>query len=140
MSEIIKTNENINSIALAYYDEEDEVLKEVNEDNLYFSLSPYSTKYKRLYLIGDLIYRDIIKVEAFVNSFGEITNYEVKLNLLDAFNNISDFSDSTNRVYCTLNNTHLNSIPLDILVISTNTSYETVNLEIRITVGESDAT
>ena len=85
MSEIIKTNENINSIALAYYDEEDEVLKEVNEDNLYFSLSPYSTKYKRLYLIGDLIYRDIIKVEAFVTSFGEITNYEVKLNLLDAF-------------------------------------------------------
>ena len=135
MSEIIKTNENINSIALAYYDEEDEVLKEVNEDNLYFSLSPYSTKYKRLYLIGDLIYRDIIKVEALVSE-----GYEVKLNLLDAFNNISDFSDSTNRVYCTLNNTHLNSIPLDILVISTNTSYETVNLEIRITVGESDAT
>ena len=135
MSEIIKTNENINSIALAYYDEEDEVLKEVNEDNLYFSLSPYSTKYKRLYLIGDLIYRDIIKVEALVSE-----GYEVKLKLLDAFNNISDFSDSTNRVYCTLNNTHLNSIPLDILVISTNTSYETVNLEIRITVGESDAT
>ena len=135
MSEIIKTNENINSIALAYYDEEDEVLKEVNEDNLYFSLSPYSTKYKRLYLIGDLIYRDIIKVEALVSE-----GYEVKLKLLDAFNNISDFSDSTNRVYCTLNNTHLNSIPLDILVISTNTSYETVNLEIRITVGEHDAT
>ena len=135
MSEIINTNENINSIALAYYDEEDEVLKEVNEDNLYFSLSPYSTKYKRLYLIGDLIYRDIIKVEALVSE-----GYEVKLNLLDAFNNISDFSDSTNRVYCTLNNTHLNSIPLDILVISTNTSYETVNLEIRITVGEHDAT
>ena len=135
MSEIIKTNENINSIALAYYDEEDEVLKEVNEDNLYFSLSPYSTKYKRLYLIGDLIYRDIIKVEALVSE-----GYEVKLKLLDAFNNISDFSDSTNRVYCTLNNTHLNSIPLDILVISTNTSYETVNLEIRITVGESGAT
>ncbi len=135
MSEIINTNENINSIALAYYDEEDEVLKEVNEDNLYFSLSPYSTKYKRLYLIGDLIYRDIIKVEALVSE-----GYEVKLKLLDAFNNISDFSDSTNRVYCTLNNTHLNSIPLDILVISTNTSYETVNLEIRITVGESDAT
>lgn len=130
MSEIINTNENINSIALAYYDEEDEVLKEVNEDNLYFSLSPYSTKYKRLYLIGDLIYRDIIKVEALVSE-----GYEVKLKLLDAFNNISDFSDSTNRVYCTLNNTHLNSIPLDILVISTNTSYETVNLEIRITVG-----
>ncbi len=135
MSEIINTNENINSIALAYYDEEDEVLKEVNEDNLYFSLSPYSTKYKRLYLIGDLIYRDIIKVEALVSE-----GYEVKLKLLDAFNNISDFSDSTNRVYCTLNNTHLNSIPLDILVISTNTSYETVNLEIRITVGESGAT
>ena len=135
MSEIIKTNENINSIALAYYDEEDEVLKEVNEDNLYFSLSPYSTKYKRLYLIGDLIYRDIIKVEALVSE-----GYEVKLKLLDAFNNISDFSDSTNRVYCTLNNTHLNSIPLDILVLSTNTSYETVNLEIRITVGESGAT
>ena len=135
MSEIINTNENINSIALAYYDEEDEVLKEVNEDNLYFSLSPYSTKYKRLYLIGDLIYRDIIKVEALVSE-----GYEVKLKLSDAFNNISDFSDSTNRVYCTLNNTHLNSIPLDILVISTNTSYETVNLEIRITVGEHDAT
>lgn len=135
MSEIINTNENINSIALAYYDEEDEVLKEVNEDNLYFSLSPYSTKYKRLYLIGDLIYRDVIKVEALVSE-----GYEVKLNLLDAFNNISDFSDSTNRVYCTLNNTHLNSIPLDILVISTNTTYETVNLEIRITVGENDAT
>ena len=135
MSEIINTNENINSIALAYYDEEDEVLKEVNEDNLYFSLSPYSTKYKRLYLIGDLIYRDIIKVEALVSE-----GYEVKLKLLDAFNNISDFSDSTNRVYCTLNNTHLNSIPLDVLVISTNTSYETVNLEIRITVGEHDAT
>lgn len=135
MSEIINTNENINSIALAYYDEEDEVLKEVNEDNLYFSLSPYSTKYKRLYLIGDLIYRDIIKVEALVSE-----GYEIKLKLLDAFNNISDFSDSTNRVYCTLNNTHLNSIPLDILVISTNTSYETVNLEIRITVGESGAT
>lgn len=135
MSEIINTNENINSIALAYYDDEEEVLKEVNEDNLYFSLSPYSTKYKRLYLIGDLIYRDVIKVEALVSD-----GYEVKLNLLDSFNNISDFTDSSNTVYCTLNSTHLNSIPLDILVISTNILYETINLEINITVGENNDT
>lgn len=131
MNEIIKTTENISDIALAYFDETDETLKEINENNLYFSLSPFSTQYKRLYLIGDLIYKDIIKITANINE-----EYEVKLNLLDSFNSVSDFTEATNTIYCTLDNKHLNSIPLDILVISKTISYTTVDLEIDITIGE----
>lgn len=131
MSDIIKTTENISDIALAYFDEVDETLKEINEDNLYFSLSPFSTQYKRLYLIGDLIYKDVIKVTASVHQ-----DYEVKLNLLDSFNSVSDFTEATNIIYCALDNKHLNSIPLDILVTSKNISYNTVDLEIDITIGE----
>lgn len=132
MSEIIRTTENISDIALAYFDEVDETLKEINENNLYFSLSPFSTQHKRLYLIGDLIYKDVVRVYAYIGN----GDFEVKLSLLDSFTSVADFSDATDNVYCTLDNTHLNSIPLDILVISNNISYSTVTLEIEIIVGE----
>lgn len=131
MNDIIKTNENISDIALTYFDEEEEVLKEITVDNLYFSLSPFSTSYKRLYLVGDLIYKDIIHVSANISD-----GYSVKLKILDKFNYVSDFEDATSDVYCTLNNTHLNSIPLDILIISESIVSETVQLELRLSIGE----
>lgn len=130
MNGIIRTNENISDIALTYFDEKEEVLKEITVDNLYFSLSPFSTSYKRLYLVGDLIYKDIIRVKA-----STIEGYSVKLRMLEKFNYISDFDESTDEVYCTLDNTHLNSIPLDILIISESIVNETVSLELTITVG-----
>jgi len=128
---IIKTNENISDIALTYFDEQEEVLKEITADNLYFSLSPFSTSYKRLYLVGDLIYNDIIRVRA-----SPMEGYTVKLKILDRFNYVSDFEDATDQVYCSLDNKHLNSIPLDILIISENIVSETVPLVLTIIVGE----
>ena len=135
MSEIIKTNENISELALAFFDETDEMLKEITEDNLYFSLSPYSSQHKRLYLIGDLIYKDVVKITAEVSS----GDYEVYVAILDRFNGRSDFSEASNTVYCTLTNTHLNSIPVDFLIVSTGISTETIQLSINISVGVPDA-
>lgn len=132
MSEILNTNENISDLALAYFDEVDEVLKEITPDNLYFSISPYSSQYKRLYLIGDLIYKDIIKVSAYIdNDF-----YEVYVKVLDSFNKISDFEESTNYAYCTLTNKHLNSIPVDFLIVSNNICMDTIQLTIELSTGD----
>lgn len=125
METLINTDENISDIALAYYDDVDEVLKEVKGENLYFSLSPFSSQYKRLYLIGDLIYKDIVRVTANISE-----GFEVKLASLSSFNYLSDFEDKTNELYCVLDNKHLNSIPLDVLVTSNSIAYNTVFLDI----------
>ena len=128
MSTLINTNESISDIALAYFDEEEEVLKEITEDNLEFYIFPYGSEYKRLYLIGDLIYTNIIKITATVTD--EL--YEVKLKLIDNFNSNSDFNDATNVIHCTVTNNYLNAIPIDILVTSTGISYEKINLNIEL--------
>lgn len=130
MSTLFKTSANVFSIALAYYDEVEEVLKEIDETNLYFSLHPYKTEYKRLYLIGDMIYSEIIKV-----SITAPSGYDVKVKKLDTFDSLSNFDDATNEVYCTVSNSYLNAIPLDILITSLGITYDTQMLEINIKAG-----
>ena len=127
MSTLFKTKENISSIALAYYDEIEEVLKEIDEDNLYFSLQPFRTEYKRLYLIGDLIYSEVVKVSITVPE-----GFEVKIKKLDTFDSVSNFDDATNEIYCTVSNNYLNAIPIDILIISVGIQHSTEMLEISI--------
>ncbi len=131
MNAIIKNNENITDIALAYYDEKEELLKEINSENLYFTVYPFSVTHKRLYLIGDLIYTNNNITVTGTSS----DDYTIKLLVIDKFNSLDDFSDSSNSVSCRLSSNYLNTIPIDILIESQKNTINTVNLELAIEVG-----
>lgn len=130
MKTIINTFENISDIALAFFDEREEVLKEITEENLYFAVPSFSTQHKRLYLIGDMIYNNTVNVVANIEE-----GYEVKLIVKDSFDSLDDFNDATNTVSCTFSHSYLNSIPVDILIISNKAVLNTINLSITITTG-----
>lgn len=124
---IIKTEENIDSLALAYYDEVNKVLKEVNSDDFYFTLSPFSSEYKRLYIIGDLIYNDVINIYA-----EDVEGFSVKITQLDTFNSYTDFDNALSYLTCVYDNKYLNSIPIDILITSESINEKTIDLKLNI--------
>lgn len=135
MSEILNTNENISDIALAYFDEIEEVLKEIKDDSLYFSLSPFTSEYKRLYLIGDMIYTEHIRLTAHVPE-----GFSVKVLLKDEYTSYRNFEEASDTVYCSMSSRYLNAIPVDFLVRSESINYGTVNLDIKLRVGEREET
>ena len=139
MNALLKTNENIVDIAIAYFDESDEMLKEITQDNLYFALSALSFQYKRLYLIGDLMYTSSIKITAIIVDDPD-EEYTIKLNLNKDFNNVADFNDSTNSVSGTFDNQasrYLNAMPLDILISSNNITEVSKAVEFTLEFGDN---
>ena len=139
MNNLIKTNENISTLAIAYYDEVEEVLKEI-DSSLYFALSPLSLSYKRLYLIGDLLYQGNVTITATLpNQFQE--NYTIKLRLGEIYNNVDDFTNSTNTVtgnYKTVNFKYSNAVPLDVLIYSLNITEEHTEILFKLESGETE--
>lgn len=139
MNNLIKTNENISTLAIAYYDEVEEVLKEI-DSSLYFALSPLSLSYKRLYLIGDLLYQGNVTITATLpNQFQE--NYTIKLRLGEIYNNVDDFTNSTNTVtgnYKTVNFKYSNAVPLDVLIYSLNVTEEHTEILFKLESGETE--
>lgn len=131
MSEILKTNENISDIALAYFDEVDEVLKEVTEDNFYFALHPFTSQYRKLYLIGDMIYSNNIRVSAYSSD-----NYSVKVLFTDKVTSLEDFNEASDQDSFFFDGLYLNAIPVHILVTSESITYSDMSLNLTITVGE----
>ena len=121
MSTLLNTNENISTLALCYLDEKDEYLKEI-DSSTYFAVSPLSVSYKRLYLVGDYIYKGIVTITATLPSSFE-TDYTVKIKLGEAYDNVEQF-DGFNNVatseYSSLLFKYGNAIPLDVMIYSNN--------------------
>lgn len=140
MNDLIKTNENIVDIALAHFDEVDELLKEINATDLYFAVSPLSVQYKRLYVIGDLLYNSSIRITSTVPTEFE-EQYEVRLRLGTNYQSIDDFSQATNTVfgnYRTFGSKHLNAVPLDVLIISKTVTETTTSISFEITASDDE--
>ncbi len=121
MSTLLNTNENISTLALCYLDEKDEYLKEI-DSSTYFAVSPLSVSYKRLYLVGDYIYKGVVTITATLPSSFE-TDYTVKIKLGEAYDNVEQF-DGFNNVatseYSSLLFKYGNAIPLDVMIYSNN--------------------
>ena len=119
MSTLLNTNENISTLALCYLDEKDEYLKEI-DSSTYFAVSPLSVSYKRLYLVGDYIYKGVVTITATLPSSFE-TDYTVKIKLGEAYDNVEQF-DGFNNVatseYSSLLFKYGNAIPLDVMIYS----------------------
>ena len=120
MKKILKTNENISTLAITYLDEVDETLKEISNGGLYFATSPFEAIHKRLYVIGDMLYDSVITISAEVAQYFR-DDYTVQLKL--GANDFVSFEESTNTSTKTLNivtSTFVNAMPLDVLVTSKN--------------------
>lgn len=121
MNNLLNTTENISTLCLCYLDEVDEYLKEI-DDSTYFAISPLSVSYKRLYLIGDYIYKGLVTVSASLPDNFE-SDYEVRLRLGQTYTNVSDFENHTSTVsgnYESLVFKYSNAIPLDVMIYSNN--------------------
>ena len=121
MNELLNTIENISTLSLCYLDEVDEYLKEVDETT-YFAISPLSVSYKRLYLMGDYIYKGTVTVSAFLPENFD-ADYQVKLRLGQDYTDLNDFEEYTNVVsgnYESLTFKYGNAIPIDIMIYSNN--------------------
>lgn len=126
----LNTVENTDTLCLCYLDEIDETLKEVDEST-YFAVYPLGVTHKRLYLIGDLIYKGTIKVTA---NLPVISNgdYSISLRLGKEYVGVEDFEDEDNTdqgSYNELTIKYSNAIPVDILISSNKIleSHTTIN-------------
>lgn len=129
---------NIPDIALAYIDETDGMLKEIDE-SVYFAVSAMSFKYKRLFVIGERIYDSLLTIRAYIEDDVD-EDYIVKLNLGQKYNGLESFQYSTNQVNGTydINYKYENALPLDVLVTSKHLTEKTFNLKFSITYGDDD--
>ena len=121
MSTLLNTNENISTLALCYLDEKDEYLKEI-DSSTYFAVSPLSVSYKRLYLVGDYIYKGVVTITATLPSSFE-TDYTVKIKLGEAYDSVEEFDGFSNIAtseYSSLLFKYGNAIPLDVMIYSNN--------------------
>lgn len=133
MSYVINTNESISTMALAVYDERDEVLKEVSETDLIFTVKANQRNIKRLYLIGDLLYTNSVTISVTVS---DITQYTAKVLAGLEFTRYSDFADKTNTItinYNTASHKFLNALAVDILLESK--TFSTTDVPLSITIG-----
>ena len=132
---ILKTKENISTIALAYLDEIDGSLKEISENNLYIAVPSFKRIIKRFYLIGDFLYNYNIVIEAYTDQ----VNYEVKVALGGTKKSLSVFDNSSNTLqlqYHDCDFRYLNAVPIDFEI--TNNSIADLNniLDINIQVKD----
>lgn len=121
MSTLLNTNENISTLALCYLDEKDEYLKEI-DSSTYFAVSPLSVSYKRLYLVGDYIYKGIVTITATLPASFE-DEYNVKIKLGEAYDSVEEFDGFSNIAtseYSSLLFKYGNAVPLDVMIYSNN--------------------
>ena len=136
MTYVINTIESISELALALYDERDETLREVTSDDLVFPVFANKRIIKRLYLIGEFLYKKKITVSV---TSSDTQQYITKLVIGREGLRYSDFSEYTNTyttTYDQCSDRFLNALPVDILVVSTGFSTEDVGIDIDIKVEE----
>lgn len=140
LESLLNTFENISDIALAFYDEESEVLRELSDQGDYFCVAPFSVQYKRLYIIGDLLYNNSINISAKLNTDFE-NQYEIKLKLGSEYNQVSDFdgcNDTVSGEYKNTSHKYLNALPLDVLIVSKNLTEKSTSILFELSIQESD--
>jgi len=133
MSYVINTNESVSTMALAVYDERDEVLKEVSETDLIFTVKANQRNIKRLYLIGDLLYTNSVTISV---SVSDTAQYTARVLAGLEFTRYSDFADKTNTItinYNTASHKFLNALAVDILLESK--TFSTTDVPLSITIG-----
>lgn len=136
MTYVINTIESISELALALYDERDETLREVTSDDLVFPVFANKRIIKRLYLIGEFLYKKKITVSV---TSSDTQQYITKLVIGREGLRYSDFSEYTNTyttTYDQCSDRFLNALPVDILIESTGFSAEDVGIDIDIKVEE----
>lgn len=136
MTYVINTIESISELALALYDERDETLREVTSDDLVFPVFANKRIIKRLYLIGEFLYKKNITVSV---TSSDTKQYITKLVIGREGLRYSDFSEYTNTYTTTYDQCSakfLNALPVDIFIESTGFSTEDVSIDINIKVEE----
>lgn len=136
MTYVINTIESISELALALYDERDETLREVTSDDLVFPVFANKRIIKRLYLIGEFLYKKKITVSV---TSSDTKQYITKLVIGREGLRYSDFSEYTNTyttTYDQCSDKFLNALPVDIFIESTGFSTEDVSIDIDIKVEE----
>lgn len=135
MTYVINTVESINELALALYDDRDEVLREVTENDLVFPVFSNKRIIKRLYLIGEFLYKKQITVSVSTDN----TQYIAKVVIGREDIRYSDFIEYTNMhstTYDTSPYKYLNALPVDIYIESLGFSSEDVSIEIDLKVED----
>ena len=136
MTYVINTIESISELALALYDERDETLREVTSDDLVFPVFANKRIIKRLYLIGEFLYKKNITVSV---TSSDTKQYITKLVIGREGLRYSDFSEYTNTyttTYDQCSDKFLNALPVDIFIESVGFSTEDVGIDIDIKVEE----
>ena len=136
MTYVINTIESISELALALYDERDETLREVTSNDLVFPVFANKRIIKRLYLIGEFLYKKKITVSV---TSSDTKQYITKLVIGREGLRYSDFSEYTNTyttTYDQCSDKFLNALPVDIFIESVGFSTEDVGIDIDIKVEE----
>lgn len=135
MTYVINTNESVNELALAIYDDRDEILREVQEDDLVFPVYTGRRLIKRLYLIGELLYDNPVEVKVMVN---DQTQYNVKVVIgkdSPRFSDFTEYTDTHSTSYKSSSSKFMNALPVDIYVESLGISSIDVEVSIEISAG-----
>lgn len=135
MTYVINTNESVNELALAIYDDRDEILREVQEDDLVFPVYTGRRLIKRLYLIGELLYDNPVEVKVMVN---DPTQYNVKVVIgkdSPRFSDFTEYTDTHSTSYKSSSSKFMNALPVDIYVESLGISSIDVEVSIEISAG-----
>ena len=135
MTYVINTNESVNELALAIYDDRDEILREVQEDDLVFPVYTGRRLIKRLYLIGELLYDNPVEVKVMVN---DPTQYNVKVVIgkdSPRFSDFTEYTDTHSTSYKSSSSKFMNAWPVDIYVDSLGISSIDVEVSIEISAG-----
>lgn len=133
MTYIVNTKESINELALAIYDEKNEILREITEDDLVISLTAYQRTIQRLYLIGELLYTNTLSVSVATDT----SDYTAKVIIGKEDPRLSDFveySDRYTTTFKTADFRFLNALPVDVYVESNSFAEQDVGIEITIEV------
>lgn len=130
MTNYINTSEVIDNLALTEFDTESESLVEITNESLIIAVPAKRFTIKRFYLIGEMLYNNMISVQVSTGS----VNYIAKLLLgSKEFPRYSDFIESeVSSTYDTSNFKFLNALPVDILIESKHMSQTDCTIDITI--------
>lgn len=130
MTNYINTSEVIDNLALTEFDTESESLVEITNESLIIAVPAKRFTIKRFYLIGEMLYNNMISVQVSTGS----VSYIAKLLLgSKEFPRYSDFIESeVSSTYDTSNFKFLNALPVDILIESKHMSQTDCTIDITI--------
>ena len=130
MTNYINTSEVIDNLALTEFDTESESLVEITNESLIIAVPAKRFTIKRFYLIGEMLYNNMISVQVSTGS----VSYIAKLLLgSKEFPRYSDFIESeVSSTYDTSNFKFLNALPVDVLIESKHMSQTDCTIDITI--------